>query len=231
VRQALHRLAERIDAFTLRERVLLFAAVLAILIILPYAFIVQPALRRQQQLLDTMRKEQSQIQAMQEQLRVLAASDEASPSQALVGQLTLLERRVADVEREIEQKQKQLVPSGRLSDVVRHMIAKSARLEIVSLTSMKGQPVEVSPAPAATPGAKAKPAAGPENQAPQLYKHGVEIVLRGTFLDLLAYVAEVETAHSRLMWGPLALTVEKYPMVTLSASVFTFSSDPSVLTF
>jgi MSHA biogenesis protein MshJ len=58
-----------------------------------------------------------------------------------------------------------------------------------------------------------------------IYRHGVEITLAGNYLDLLAYLRDLEKQQSQMYWGKLDLSVASYPTATLKLSVYTVSLD------
>ena len=58
-----------------------------------------------------------------------------------------------------------------------------------------------------------------------LYRHGVELVLEGSYADLLGYLRAVEALPQRVLWGGISLKVEQYPRATLTLRVFTLSRE------
>jgi MSHA biogenesis protein MshJ len=73
----------------------------------------------------------------------------------------------------------------------------------------------------------AAPASGKTEMAAAqqpIYKHGVDIELRGSYLDLLNYLNKLEDAHTKLFWSDAAFSAGTYPENTLRASVFMLST-------
>ena len=58
-----------------------------------------------------------------------------------------------------------------------------------------------------------------------LYKHGIEMTLRGRYLDLLDYLREVERMPDRVYWDKVEVSVQEYPNVTLKLTLYTVSMD------
>ena len=83
------------------------------------------------------------------------------------------------------------------------------------MASFAGNAAEADKAPPQKPAA---PAGGG-----QIYRHGVEITVSGSYLDLLAYLKDLEKLPSQLYWGRLELSALAYPQVTLKLSVYTLS--------
>jgi MSHA biogenesis protein MshJ len=66
-----------------------------------------------------------------------------------------------------------------------------------------------------------------EKVAPKgpLFRHGVQLVLEGSYLDLLDYLTRMEQLPTQLYWGDMQLQVISYPRVELTLDVFTVSLD------
>jgi len=60
-----------------------------------------------------------------------------------------------------------------------------------------------------------------------IYKHGVELTVKGPYLDLLAYLREIENLPVQMYWSRMDLTAGEYPDSTLKLVVFTLSLDPA----
>jgi len=61
-----------------------------------------------------------------------------------------------------------------------------------------------------------------------VYKHGVEIVVQGSYLDLLAYVSRLERQPWQMYWGRTVVSAE-YPKVMVALTLYTLSLDKSWL--
>ena len=61
-----------------------------------------------------------------------------------------------------------------------------------------------------------------------LYRHGLEMTLRGSYIDLTQYLTDMEKMPARLLWGPVELQVEKYPEVRMTLQVHTLSTQRSL---
>jgi MSHA biogenesis protein MshJ len=64
--------------------------------------------------------------------------------------------------------------------------------------------------------------------ASQLYRHGVEMTLTGSYLDLLQYLSRLEALPVRLLWGSGDLQVDQYPTVRLRLQVYTLGAQRSL---
>jgi MSHA biogenesis protein MshJ len=62
-------------------------------------------------------------------------------------------------------------------------------------------------------------------QQENIWRHGLEVRVAGSYADLLAYVVELERAPQRLLWGGMALKVTVWPTSELTLTVYTLSRE------
>ena len=67
--------------------------------------------------------------------------------------------------------------------------------------------------------------AKPVERSFDLYRHGVEIRLEGSYGQLQAYLAQLEKLQQKLLWGKLEYRVIDYPKAELTLTVYTLSPD------
>jgi MSHA biogenesis protein MshJ len=74
--------------------------------------------------------------------------------------------------------------------------------------------------------ATAPAVAGAAAPAPSLlYRHGVEVTVRGNYLDMVNYMEALEAMPTQLFWGRAQLEVEEYPGARLTLTLYTLSMD------
>ena len=83
------------------------------------------------------------------------------------------------------------VAPNRLPDLLRSLLGSGRAVTLESLRTLP-----------------AYPRAG---RIAELYRHGLEMTLRGSYLDLTAVPNGLEKMPARLLWGPVELQVEQYP--------------------
>ncbi len=81
------------------------------------------------------------------------------------------------------------------------------------------------PAAAVSAGAGTGTAASASAGIGSIYRHGVELTVAGTYLDLLHYMAQLEAMPWQLYWGKANLQVETWPQARLTLTLFTLSLD------
>ncbi len=195
-------LVEWIDARTLRERLLLFAGSLFLLIYPFFAFFDQMT-RQQQQLQEKLREFQLRQELVSAQLAKVA-SDLAKDWRApLLRQKQELSNRRQEIAKRLEQARTTLVPAKAMSAALRSLLDGFPHLQLVSLKSLPVTPLQ-------------SPNAEGAKERAALYRRGIEVVLEGEYLMLVQYLQSVENGQWRFLWGPARFEVVDYPRTRLT---------------
>jgi len=216
---------EKMDAASLRERAMIFAVSATVLIALLNALLIEPQLVKQRRLSGEVAQRQGEMRKMQEQLVAVALARKADPDRELRAQLDALKLRVSETEAKLLEEQRKFAPPEQVGVLLGEMLSRNRKLQLVDMrtlpvASFAGNAAETEKAPPPKPAA-AKPAAPAAGG--QIYRHGVEIAVSGSYLDLLAYLKDLEKLPNQLYWGKLELSAAAYPQVTLKLSVYTLS--------
>jgi MSHA biogenesis protein MshJ len=220
--------ALRMDAASLRERVMIFAAATVVIVALLNALLIEPEFARQRRLSKEVAQRQDNIRVMQEQLQKMALARQANPDQQNRDRLEALRRRAAELEAQLTEEQRKFAPPERIGALLEEMLARNRRLQLTELRTLPVAAIQVGEsAAAARPAAQTAPGKPPATPVPggPIYRHGVEITVKGSYLDLLAYLRDLEKLPNQMYWGRLDLTVSAHPQVTLKLSVYTLSLD------
>ena len=230
MKQLWKQYSDRIDAATLRERVMIFVAAVASVVLLMNSLLIEPQLAKQKQLSREIAQRQESLQTLQQQLAKMASERRANPDEADRIKLADTRKRVAEVEARLLEEQRRFAPPEQIGSILEEMLSRNRKLKLVDMRTLPASALEASadkPVSGAKPVAGAKPAAAKPTGQGQVYRHGVEITVTGNYLDLLAYLKALEKLPSQMYWGKLDLSVTAHPQVTLKLSVYTLSLDPA----
>ena len=225
------RYVEKMDGASLRERALVFAASAAVLIALLNTLLIEPQLVKQRRLSGEVAQRQGEMRTIQEKLQAVALARQADPDREIRRQLEALKLKVSETEARLLEEQRKFAPPEQVGVLLGEMLSRNRKLQLVDLrtlpvASFAGNATVADKGPPQKPAA-AKPAT-PAGGG-QIYRHGVEITVSGNYLDLLAYLKDLEQLPSQLYWGKVELSVAAHPKVTLKLSVYTLSLDLSWL--
>jgi MSHA biogenesis protein MshJ len=218
-------LSARIDAFTVRERVLVFAASAAAIVFIAHSIVLGPLLRKQATLRAQISQQQNNVAGIDAEITQKVQAFQNDPDAVVRERLAAVKAEAAQQGENLRAMQKGLVPPERMAPLLDTILRANARLQLVSMKTLQVGPVNEMAAAAGVQAAPdaAKPAA---TTADMLYRHGVEVSVRGNYLDLVDYMGALESMPAQLFWGRALLEVEEYPNSRLTLTLYTLSLDP-----
>lgn len=219
--------SSRFAALQQREKLLVAGAVVFAILFGGYSFWIEPALLKKARLQKAIAQQQAEQAQVQAQLQALVTQggDPDAPNRAV---LARLQQELAAADRDIRGFDRALVSPEQAPALLQTLLARHRGLALVSLTTLPPQPLVAPPPPSKDDG-KAAAAARAAPAGSNIYRHGIEIRIAGSYHDLLAYVSELEGGPQKLLWGGMQLAVRQYPVSELTLTVYTFSLDPAWL--
>jgi MSHA biogenesis protein MshJ len=238
MKQYWQRIALKIDALSLRERAVIFGAAALVLLTLVNTALLEPQSAKQKQLSQRIKQEQAQIAGLQAEILQKVTSHAIDPDAATRIRLQALKEQSAQMQGTMRNVQTGLISPDKMSDLLESMLKQNGKLRLVSLKTLpvaglnESVPTESKPAGEKTAAATASPAKDKQESQPaagSLYKHGVEVMVQGEYLDMMNYMAALEAMPWQLFWGRAKLSVDEYPKATLTLTLFTLSLDKAWL--
>ena len=228
MKEQLQRLATRIDALTLRERVLLFAAAAAVFLFLAHFFSLGPMYARQDLLRTQIVQQQNNLEGIDNEIREKVQAFQADPDAPAREKIATVRAQLDSLALSLRAMQNGLVPPERMAPLVESILRANGRLQLVSMRTLPVEPVMGGAKPQAAPAAGAATSAAPADvarPAALLYRHGVEVTVRGNYLDMIGYMAALESMPTQLFWGGARLEAETWPASRLTLTLYTLSLD------
>lgn len=208
------------QALTLRERLMAVAAVMVVLFFSIDFALLGPQRDRSKALQQQIAQQKIELDGLNKVLSALATDQQPSGLARELAERDDLRSRVAQAE--------SLMGVGvtgvPLGEVLRAMIDARPDLTLVSLKTLPADVFFKPSAPPETP-AKTASAAQPAASAPQLtlYRHGVEVAIKGKYPALLSYLQGLQHNPNRMFWASVKLDVVTYPEATLKMMIYTLS--------
>ena len=226
MRQQWQAWSSRFAALAQREKHLVCAAILALILLGGYNVLIGPVLARTALAEKKIAQSRADLANLGPQVATLQASLN-DPDAATRAAIKQSRQQLADLDAELGGFDKQLVAPDKMTPLLQALMTGHRGLELVSLKTLPPSPI-IAMAPAkdeSKPGDKTKAVVASSTDSGNIYKHGIEIRLAGNYQDLLAYVSEVEHSPQHLLLGRMVLAVSKYPRVELTLTVYSLSLD------
>jgi MSHA biogenesis protein MshJ len=217
----LEKLVAKVDAMSLRERALIFAAAAFLLVSLFDSLFLEPLLAKQKMLSAQVVQQQEKMKEAQSQIAALLQAKQADANSPQRERIRVLRQQIADGNAYLNDRRDKLVPPEKMAQLLEQVLNKNDRLKLVALNTL---PVSLLIEPSAD--APASQATGLERQ---IYKHGVKITVRGSYADLLQYLTALEKLPTQMYWSVAKMDVVQYPAVELTLTLYTLSLDKTWL--
>ena len=225
MKQAWEKLARRFDALQRRERVMVFAAGVAIIAGLGFVLAIDGAIARHKLLAasaDKHRIDLTQLQTQNAELSRLLSQDPDAEGRK---QIDDLQRRLGGYDNELRGVQQGLVPPKQMVRVLEDMLNRDSHVRLVKLRTL---PVSALVEPVGgTAGGAAATSPAPAKH--QVYKHGIELTVEGGYLDLLEYQSRLEKLPWRMFFARTSVNSVEYPKVLMTITLYTLSLEEAWL--
>ena len=214
-----------------REQQIVSLAVFIGLPFLGYTYAVEPNLLKAARSAKAI-QESSGSQVVLDQQTKMLQNLNRDPDAPLRKEMEQLKTQLGAQNSRFQAVEKSLVSPAQMPVLLESLLAKSRTTQLLSLHSLPATPLidrKTGDAKAAKDkSAETAATVNPAN-APNLFKHGYEIKVRGSYADLMSYLTELENAPQRLIWGRMDMETD-YPQSTLTLKVYTLSLDKQWLT-
>lgn len=219
----------RIDGMSLRERAMIFAAAAFVVISLLNSLLLDPLMAKQKALSAQVIQQQEKMKELQAQMQGLLQAKREDQQSPLRDRLEQLKQHLQEQDSYLQNRRGRLIEPNKIADLLKQVLNKDGRLQLVALQTL---PVSLLiEKPQTGKGAEQSATAGNANSGQkQIFKHGVQISIRGSYLDLLRYVSALERLPAQMFWGEASLSVDGYPNSVLTLTLYTLSLDKTWLT-
>lgn len=242
---------EKIDHLSVRERYIIAATSITVIVLATYLLIIEPMILRVveiRQEINTLELSQSEAGS---NLKILEIEYSVDPNKENRRRLKELTHQLRRIEGDIESKSQHLVPNTRTAEMLQEILASQKGLYMRSLEKMA--PITV---PITDGDSREMQEALVTNLAEEIstdnlehvraliagvdksdsflqniqskgsvYRHGVKIELDGKFLDVLEYIMALESMKWRVYWKSFHYQTSNYPNGRASFVIETLGFD------
>ena len=207
----------KIDALSLRERALVLFSVLAVVYLIWDVFIFDPLAVAKGKVDSELMATAQKITVMEKEEAAIKNAVNADPDRDLKDQLAALRQRMDELENTLSELSLGLVPVQKLTQILQEVLQKTGSLELESLRTLPVEEVQLS--------VKSQAETALSQSSAGVFKHGAQIIVRGSFMDLLQYLDALESMNWRFYWEELRFEQLAYPEAVISIKVYTLTTD------
>lgn len=209
------------NARSLRERVLIAAGGVVVVVALLDTVLLNPLAVEQKKL--SLQLSEARTSIKTGEAMIAASRGQTDPDEVQRRYRDELRKQITEMDARLQGVQKQLVPPDQVAKLLEGVLMKERGLALVSLRKLPVQRYQTAgaPAPNASASAPAKPVAGVADRS--IYQHSFEVSVEGSYTELYAYLSRLEALPWQLFWGKVTLDAGAYPKLRLTLTLHTLS--------
>lgn len=203
------------EARSQRERGLIAAGCVAVIVVLFDVLVLSPQALQQKRLTTQLMEARSAIKAGE--IVLAARSGQADPDEVKRRYRDELRKQIADMDERLQGVQKQLVPPDQVVKLLEGVLGRERGLLLVSLHKLPVQRYQTG----GSPPADSKAVAGASDRG--IYQHSFEVSVEGSYAELHGYLKRLEALPWQLFWGKVVLDADAHPRLRLTLTLHTLS--------
>lgn len=216
---------ERWDAFclwyhalTLRERVIVAVGTALSIGVLWYVMAVEPALKDHKSKVAQQKSQKQEMDTLALKQAEIMGNLAKDPNAELRKKIERLEKLGVGLDRQVDELSASWVSPTQMADALRSVLAQRGSLKLVSLSSDVPKSLRET-------ASSARSANNDGESQQDIYVHGMQLVVEGSFFDVLGYLDELEASPWNFHWNSLAYKVNEFPQASVTLKVQTYSAD------
>ena len=209
-----------IDQRSLRERILILLSILAIIYFSWRSMVLDNLSSSKQQVSGSASRLQRQIFNLQGQISEVSNSLNLDPILRLQEKIDIVKKDNVEIQRQLDQMTEGLISPKEMTSLLKLILDKHKGLTVMHVENIKAIPVFGEN--------DAEKVAKEALKVFQVYKHGIEFVVSGTFFQLKDFLEEAEKLPWKILWEELEYSVTKYPIATIKIVIKTLSLEPNL---
>lgn len=203
------RLAERINALSIRERGLLMLAAFAVIILIWDFSTMQQLGQRQETVRAELQNIRQRVDDLTRSLQQMAGERARDPNRELVREREALQSEVEALEARLAERHGGIASPGESISVLAGLLARRAGVDIIELENLPpGRLVGTS-----------------GNPVPGLFVHRVRVVIESDFDGVRGYLDATSDLPRGVFWESLDLTVEQWPTNRIELILYSVTLD------
>lgn len=230
MKQWWEKVSLKVGTMSMRERALVFVTLLVLAGAVLNTLLLEPIAARQKMLRSQLAQKQELLAALQKQIALIVEAKSPDTNSPQRIRLNQIKQELAEGNAYLQSSRDKLVLPENMADHLRQLLQRDTHLQLVSLQTLPVTPlIEQAQETGTEQDSAAQTAAISAMQDKQVFKHGVQLTLRGNYLELLQYVKALENLPQQMFWARAELSVVKYPTAELTLTLYTLSLDKTWL--
>lgn len=195
---------KKLMGLSLRERVLVFLVGLSLIVAPCYFSVLDRNFIKSDRLSYEIKNLEDEYRNKQDELLAWQSKVTEDPNEAMRRDIEKIEKDIMLLDAVLNSETANLLEASEMTKVLTNILRTEKNIQILSVKSVKPEVLI-------------------KKDDAQLYKHGISMVIRGRYLDIMNYLSSLETLDKNFYWDSLELNVDKYPYSIVTIEIYTLS--------
>jgi len=205
------------NKMTLRERLIMFGALVLCTVVISYYWIIEPSFAQQSQISHHLQKSYQEEKAIKKEITTTTNSLKKDPLEEINSKIAFAEATLRSLDKQLDEKLVKFIHAQKMPIALSNVLSKTPGVKI---TTLKSLPVKIFN----TSQNNAK-----EGTQSLFYQHSLEITLQGSYNAIYQYLLNVETLHENFYWHSLDYKVSDYPLAEVTIQIYTLSDQQDLV--
>ena len=214
----------RFNKISLRERVLIFSALLICVLSISYFWIVEPAMIEQAKVQKKLQFQLKQEADLVNEIAELKLRLQQDPLQDINTKIAFSLQQLALLDKQLDEKLVKFIDAKKMPIALGKVLSRSPGVTVVSLITLPVSRFNASVE-------HHNIASLTTNSAPEniFYKQTLEIKLTGTYDAIYQYFINLEAIPEKFYWSMLTYQVSHYPIAEVTIRIYTVSEQKDLV--
>ena len=211
-------LKEKIDALSLRERLLVFLAVIAAILGLWETFIYQSIRQEQQQFNEELVQIEAKILSQTTLAEQLLAKTSVDPNKATRNQLARTQADIRRTKSQIDAKAAELISPQQMAKALEELLLQHREMVLIKLETLSPTKLFAGSQAELNPQAETN-----TDEVLPVYRHGLKLEIEGGYFETIQYLTALESLQWRFYWDRVDYQRQDYPLARIKIEIYTLS--------
>ncbi len=216
--------AGKYEERSLRERILLAIAAIAVVATLWHFLLFQGQLERARRLQDQTATARQEIASLEQERAELSRQTRGKERERLRKKAKDLRESIRELDTELRRESAELVSPGRMAKQLRGVLSRSEDLELRRMENRPPTRIELSSLIDTEQELDS-------DSLPELYRHPLSLTFTGNYPQAVRFFSRMKEMESRFFWDRLEFTVTDHPKARVRVTVHTLSLDQAWIGF